>query len=55
VQDPRNARALAAAIPGAQLRIWPDAGHVYATDEPEADDEIAHFLAHRTAPLAGTT
>lgn len=44
LQDPRNARALADAIPGARLRIWPDAGHVYATDEPGADEEIARFL-----------
>ena len=58
LQPPGNAELLASAIPGAQLRLWPEAGHLYVTDEPEADDEVAAFLerhspAH-TAP-ANTT
>ena len=32
--DPANARLLVEAIPGAQLVTWPEAGHLYPTDEP---------------------
>jgi hypothetical protein len=39
---------LAEKIPGAQLQLWPDAGHMFIIDEPEADQEIAHFLAHHS-------
>jgi pimeloyl-ACP methyl ester carboxylesterase len=42
--SPENARHLAEAIPGAQLQMWPGAGHAYVTDEPRADEEIATFL-----------
>jgi pimeloyl-ACP methyl ester carboxylesterase len=50
LQSPQNAHALARAIPNAELRLWPDAGHLYVTDEPEADRQIAGFLArHSTA------
>ncbi len=31
-------------IPSAQPRLWPDAGHMFTIDEPEADVEIARFL-----------
>ena len=41
---PANALVLAERIPGAQLRLWPDAAHVYPVDEPRADPEIARFL-----------
>jgi pimeloyl-ACP methyl ester carboxylesterase len=41
---PVNALVLAERIPGAQLRLWPDAGHAYTIDEPDADREIARFL-----------
>jgi pimeloyl-ACP methyl ester carboxylesterase len=44
LQSPQNARVLAGAIPNAELRLWPDAGHLYVTDEPEADGEVARFL-----------
>jgi 3-oxoadipate enol-lactonase len=44
LQPPGNARVLAEAIPGAELRLWPEAGHLYTTDEPNADDEVAAFL-----------
>lgn len=40
----KNARALADAIPGARLELWPDASHIYPTDEPEADRSVARFL-----------
>jgi pimeloyl-ACP methyl ester carboxylesterase len=43
-----NAEILAAGIPGAQLRILEDAGHLYPTDEPGIDAAIAEFL--ETAP-----
>jgi 3-oxoadipate enol-lactonase len=36
---------LAERIPGAQLQLWPNAGHLYMIDEPKADRGIAHFLA----------
>jgi 3-oxoadipate enol-lactonase len=46
---PANALVLAERIPGAQLRLWPDAGHMYIIDEPQADWEIARFLLHQSA------
>jgi 3-oxoadipate enol-lactonase len=51
---PANALVLAERIPGAQLRLWPDAGHMYTIDEPEADREIASFLLrHSGAQTTG--
>jgi 3-oxoadipate enol-lactonase len=41
---PVNALVLAEKIPGAQLRTWPHAAHMYIIDEPRADEEIARFL-----------
>jgi pimeloyl-ACP methyl ester carboxylesterase len=41
---PANALVLAERIPGAQVRLWPDAGHLYMIDEPRADQEIARFF-----------
>jgi 3-oxoadipate enol-lactonase len=46
---PANAVVLAERIPAAQLRLWPDAGHMYTIDEPRADREIARFLLHHSA------
>jgi 3-oxoadipate enol-lactonase len=46
---PANALVLAERIPAAQLRLWPDAGHMYTIDEPEADAEIARFLLNQSA------
>ena len=48
---PANALVLAERIPGAQLQLWPDAGHMYPIDEPRADEEIARFLLQH--PAAG--
>jgi 3-oxoadipate enol-lactonase len=48
---PANALVLAERIPGAQLRLWPDAAHVYTVDEPRADPEIARFLAEQSGVL----
>jgi 3-oxoadipate enol-lactonase len=53
LQAPQNARLLADAIPGAELRLWPHAGHVYVTDEPEADHAVARFLERHSPPLTG--
>lgn len=41
-----NGVLLAERIPGAQLRLWPGAGHLYIVDEPRADREVARFLRH---------
>ena len=46
---PVNALVLAERIPGAELRLWPDAGHMYIIDEPRADQEIARFLLRHSA------
>jgi 3-oxoadipate enol-lactonase len=46
---PANALVLAERIPGAELRLWPDASHMYTIDEPEADRDIARFLLHHSA------
>jgi pimeloyl-ACP methyl ester carboxylesterase len=46
---PANALVLAERIPGAQLRLWPDAGHMYTIDEPQADREVARFLLQHSA------
>jgi pimeloyl-ACP methyl ester carboxylesterase len=45
---PANALVLAEKIPGAELQLWPDAGHMYIIDEPKADREIARFLLRHT-------
>jgi 3-oxoadipate enol-lactonase len=50
---PANALVLAERIPGAQLRLWPDAGHMYPIDEPEADRDIARFLLLHSAARPG--
>lgn len=49
---PANGSVLAEAIPGARLETWPDAGHIYPTDEPEADRSVARFLAEADAARA---
>jgi pimeloyl-ACP methyl ester carboxylesterase len=50
--SPENARIMAASIPGAELQMWPGAGHYYVTDEPRADEEIMRFLL-RHSPSPG--
>ena len=45
-----NAVLLAERIPGARLRLWPRAGHLYIVDEPRADREIARFLRRHSGP-----
>jgi 3-oxoadipate enol-lactonase len=44
IQSPDNARNLAKSIRGAELALWPEAGHLYVTDEPQADRDVARFL-----------
>jgi 3-oxoadipate enol-lactonase len=40
-----NAHLLAGEIPGARADVWPEAGHLYTTDEPEADRRVLAFLS----------
>jgi pimeloyl-ACP methyl ester carboxylesterase len=40
-----NGRMIAERIPGCLLRVLPDAGHLYPTEEPDVDHDIAAFLA----------
>jgi 3-oxoadipate enol-lactonase len=47
---PANGERLAAAIPGAELALWPDAAHLYFTDEPQADRGVAAFLSGLSSP-----
>jgi pimeloyl-ACP methyl ester carboxylesterase len=47
-----NGRLLAEAIPDAELKLWPGAGHLYTTDEPEADRYVERFLVRHTAGIA---
>jgi len=47
VVDPRNGRLLAARIPRAQLRIFPELGHLLFWEDPDA------FAAAVTSSLAG--
>jgi 3-oxoadipate enol-lactonase len=49
---PENGRLLADAIPLARLLLVPGAGHVYPTDEPEADRAIVRFLLERRREVA---
>jgi pimeloyl-ACP methyl ester carboxylesterase len=53
IQSPKNARILANSISGAELTVWPEAGHLYVTDEPEADRDIGRFLERHEAALDG--
>ena len=39
-----NADLLAERIPRAELRILDDAGHLYSTEQPEVDEDIARFF-----------
>ncbi|MEA2143918.1 MAG: hypothetical protein QOI64_2348 [Solirubrobacteraceae bacterium] len=40
-----NAEILAASIPDAELRILDHAGHLYPTEQPDVDEDIARFFA----------
>jgi pimeloyl-ACP methyl ester carboxylesterase len=53
VIPPSNGRLLAQAIPGAELKVWPDAGHLFMTDEPRADQHIAGFLTRHALSASG--
>jgi pimeloyl-ACP methyl ester carboxylesterase len=39
-----NAEILAERVPRAELRILDDAGHLYSTEQPEVDEDIARFF-----------
>jgi 3-oxoadipate enol-lactonase len=43
-----NAEILAERIPRAELRILDHAGHVYSTEQPEVDEDIARFFRETT-------
>ncbi|GAC1323831.1 MAG: alpha/beta hydrolase [Thermoleophilaceae bacterium] len=51
---PENGAILADAIPGARLQSWPQAGHLYPTDEPAADREVERFLLEHQPLEEGT-
>jgi pimeloyl-ACP methyl ester carboxylesterase len=51
VMPTRNGEVLANTIPGAEFKLWPGAGHLYTTDEPEADRYIRRFLIRNTATV----
>lgn len=53
VVPPQHARLLAEAIKSAELRLWPGSGHLYVTDEPDADREIARLLRRHTRERSG--
>jgi 3-oxoadipate enol-lactonase len=38
-----NAEILAERIPGSRLRILEESGHLYSTEQPEVDQEVARF------------
>ena len=40
-----NARLIAERLVHARLHVLPGAGHLYTTESPEADDEVARFLS----------
>ena len=40
-----NAHLMAERLPDCRLRILEDSGHLYPTEEPSVDEEIAEFLA----------
>ncbi|MEA2212448.1 MAG: hypothetical protein QOF83_2396 [Solirubrobacteraceae bacterium] len=48
IMPPENAYQLARTIPDAELKIWPEAGHLYITDEPHADAYVRRFLELHT-------
>jgi 3-oxoadipate enol-lactonase len=48
IMPPANAHHLAKAIPRAELRVWPEAGHLYTTDEPRAALCVQRFLETHT-------
>jgi pimeloyl-ACP methyl ester carboxylesterase len=52
VVPPANGILLAERIPGARLRLWPGAGHLYIVDEPRADREVARFLDRHSRSIS---
>jgi len=47
---PANADQIADAIPRAELRMLTGAGHLYPTDDPEADRYVLRFLSGPSSP-----
>jgi 3-oxoadipate enol-lactonase len=48
VVPPSNATLLADAIPGAELQLLDETGHIYMTEEPSVDETIADFMETAT-------
>jgi pimeloyl-ACP methyl ester carboxylesterase len=46
---PGNAPLIAGAIPGAELRTYEGAAHLYFTDEPQVDRDVCEWLSARTS------
>jgi hypothetical protein len=46
---PGNAPLIADAIPGAELRTYAGAAHLYFTDEPQVDRDVLDWLSGRTS------
>ncbi len=47
---PENGRRLAAVVPGAELRLWAGAAHLYFTDDEAIDRDVAAWLSERSSP-----
>lgn len=54
-QPPRRSRAIASAIPGSELVIVPEAGHLSALEQPERMTEAMRDFLDRTVPPGGST
>ena len=52
--DPAESQAMAQAIPGSELRVIPDAGHLVAFEQPEAFNTILRRWLERLALPAGS-
>ena len=50
--SPANGRLLADSIPDSRLVEFPEAAHLYFTDEPAVDNEVAGFLAASSDPTS---
>ena len=51
-----SAQRLVGGIAGARLVVFPDAGHVYTTDAPDAaNQQVLHFLVGMSGPADGSS
>jgi 3-oxoadipate enol-lactonase len=47
---PQNSRLLVERIPGADLRLYEDAAHLYFTDVPQIEADVRDWLSERSSP-----